>query len=59
MGRTHIIMMEKVKIERMKGKFYEYSISAMGREVVLLTRAEFLQLYGQMTDLIVDDDEMW
>lgn len=51
-------MTEKVKIERMRGKFYEYSIKAMGREVVLLTRIEFLQLYEQMTDLIVNDDEL-
>lgn len=48
-------MIEKVKIKKMDGNFYDYTINVMGREVVLLTSEEFIQLYNLMTDIIVDD----
>ena len=51
-------MINKIKINKIEGKFYEYSINVMGREVVLLTKAEFLQLYGKMSDIILDDKLM-
>lgn len=51
--------MNKITVKRIDGKFYEYELVAMGREVALLTRKEFIQLYNDMTDFIVDDEELW
>lgn len=52
-------MIEKIKLNKMEGRFYEYSISIMGQEQVLLTRAELMILYDKITDMIVDDEELW
>lgn len=52
-------MIEKIKLNKMEGRFYEYSISIMGQEQVLLTRAELMILYDKITDMVVDDEEFW
>lgn len=51
-------MMFKVKVNRRDNRMYPYSISYMNREDVLLTRMELLDLYDQITQIILDE-ELW
>lgn len=51
-------MIDKLKINRRNNKMYPYSIMYMGREEVLLTDNELLDLYEQITDIIVDNEEL-
>lgn len=49
-------MIEKVKVERRKGHYYSFSIRIMGQEQVLLTETELLDLYNQISEIIMDDE---
>ena len=51
--------MIKVKLRKRVDKFYPYSIAIMGQESVLLKEKEFLDLYEQMTEIIIDNEELW
>lgn len=50
--------MIKVKIRKRADKFYPYSISIMGQEQVLLKEKELMNLYEQITDIIVNDEKL-
>ena len=49
-------MIEKVMVERRKGHYYSFSIRIMGQEQVLLTETELLDLYNQISEIIMDDE---
>lgn len=51
-------MIEKIKIKQRNNKMYPYSIIYMGREEVLLTDEELMELYQQITDIIVNNEEL-
>lgn len=51
-------MIEKIKIKERNNKMYPYSITYMGREEVLLTDKELMELYQQITDIIVNNEEL-
>lgn len=51
-------MMKKIEIIEQKGKFYNYTINVMGREAVLLTDKELIELYQNITDIIVNKEEL-
>ena len=50
--------MIKVKLRKRADKFYPFSISIMGQENVLLKENELLDLYEQITEMIIDN-ELW
>ena len=49
-------MIEKVKLEKKDGHFYSYSIRIMGQEQVLLTETELLDLYEQISEIVMDEE---
>lgn len=49
-------MIEKVKLEKREAHYYAYSIRIMGQEQVLLTETELLDLYNQISEIIMDDE---
>lgn len=51
-------MIEKIKIKQRNNEMYPYSITYMGREEVLLTNEELIDLYQQITDIIVNNEEL-
>ena len=51
-------MIEKIKIKQRNNEMYPYSITYMGREEVLLTNDELIDLYQQITDIIVNNEEL-
>lgn len=51
-------MIDKVKIKRRNNELYPYSIVYMGREEVLMTDEELIELYNQITDIIVDNEKL-
>lgn len=48
--------MIKVKISRRADKFYQYGISIMGQEQVLLKEKELLDIYEQISNIIMEDE---
>lgn len=51
-------MIEKIKVKQRNNEMYPYSITYMGREEVLLTNEELIDLYQQITDIIVNNEEL-
>ena len=51
-------MIEKIKIKQRNNEMYPYSMMYMGREEVLLTDKELMNLYEQITDIIVNKEEL-
>lgn len=51
--------MIKVKLSKRADKFYPYSISIMGQEQVLLKEKDLMNLYEQINDIIIDNEELW
>lgn len=51
--------MTKVKVSKRADKFYPYGISIMGQDRVLLKEKELLELYEQITDMIIDNENLW
>ena len=52
-------MIEKVKLNIRDNDFYPYSISIMGQEQVLLKESEFLDLWEQMNEIIIEKEDYW
>ena len=52
-------MIDKVKINKRNTPMYPYSIEYMGREEVLLTTEELLDLYHQIGEIIIENEELW
>lgn len=51
--------MMKVKVNKRDNHMYPYSISYMNREEVLLSSEELIDLYLQISDVMLDDDYLW
>ena len=51
-------MIEKVRVNIRNNKMYPYSISYMGREEVLMTSDELIDLYQQITEIIVNNEDL-
>lgn len=51
-------MIEKVTIKQRNNEMYPYSITYMGREEVLLKEKELIDLYNQITDIIVNNEKL-
>lgn len=51
-------MIEKVTIKQRNNEMYPYSITYMGREEVLLKEEELIDLYNQITDIIVNNEKL-
>lgn len=51
--------MNKVKIVRRDNWMYPYAIEWMGQPQVLLTTKELKGLYWKISDILVDDEELW
>ena len=53
-------MSNKIDVIRIEdGKMYDFVLSVMGREEVLLTKKELMDLYDSITNLMVDDESLW
>lgn len=51
-------MIEKIKVKQRNNEMYPYSITYKGGEEVLLTNEELIDLYQQITDIIVNNEEL-
>lgn len=52
-------MIGKVEINIRDNQMYPYSISYMGREEVLMTQDELIELYWQINSIILNNEELW
>ena len=52
-------MLEKIKIKKRKNNMYPYSIMLMGQEQVLISEQELFDLYDQITDILIDNENYW
>lgn len=51
--------MDKIKVNCRDNNMYPYSITIMGQERVLLKEKDIIDLYDQLSDIIIDKDEYW
>lgn len=52
-------MDKKITITKYDGNIYDYIINIMGSHKALLTKEELKKLYDDITELTIDDDELW
>lgn len=50
----------KIRIKKtQKPKYYDYIVTIMNRAELLLTKKELLDLYDNITELMIEDEELW
>lgn len=51
--------MDKIRLNYRDNEMYPYSITIMGQERVLLKETDIIDLYDQLTEIILNDEILW